>query len=157
MKTAIVAAATAPSPNPGGLTKNRLRLSLILTLVAAHATASELPDAPVSPVMPTSHKLFLTEAGALTAANAVDGYTTLRDSNWGYAEESFALGKRPGVAKYIGVEGTIEAATLFGAWELERSRHKPLRLCAHYLVFLETSAHVEGAIHNFRTINGPLH
>ncbi len=107
--------------------------------------------------MPPSHKLFLTEVGALTAANAVDGYTTLRDSNWGYAEESFALGKRPGGARYIGVEGTIEAVTLFGAWELERSRHKPLRLGGHYLMFLETSAHLGGAIHNFRAVNGPLH
>jgi len=99
----------------------------------------------------------LSEVGALTAANALDGYTTLRDSNWGYREESFVLGKRPSPPKYIGVEGSIEAMTLFGAWELEKSRHKALHLCGHYLVVVETSAHLDGAIHNFRDISGPLH
>jgi len=111
----------------------------------------------VAPVLPRSHKLFLSEVGALTAANALDGYTTLRDSKWGYTEESFVLGKRPGPGKYIGVEGGIEVMTLFGARELEKNRHKVLRLCGHYLIVVETSAHVDGAIHNFRAISGPLH
>jgi hypothetical protein len=47
--------------------------------------------------------------------------------------------------------------TLLGAWKLEKSRHKALRLCGHYLIFVETAAHVDGAIHNFRVISGPLH
>jgi hypothetical protein len=118
------------------------------------AAASELPDAPVSPEH-ASHKLFFAEVGALTAANAFDGYTTVRDTNWGYSEESFALGKHPSAGKYIAVDGAIEAATVLGAWEFEKSHHKALRLCGHYLMGVATFAHLEGAIHNFGDFSGP--
>ena len=127
---------------------------VILLLLATVALASDLPDAPVPPEH-ASHKLFLAEVGALTAANAWDGYTTVRDTNWGYWEESFALGKHPSAAKYIAVDGAIEAATVLGAWELQKSHHKPLRLCSHYLMGVATFAHLEGAIHNFRDFSGP--
>jgi hypothetical protein len=137
-----------------GLTKNHLRLVAILPLLAAVATASELPEAPVHTEQ-ASHKLFLVEVGALTAANALDGYTTVRDTNWGYAEESFALGKHPGAPKYIAVEGAIEAATVFGAWELRKSHRKALRMCSDYLMGVATFAHVDGAVHNFRDFSGP--
>lgn len=140
---------------PEGVTKNYLRLLVILPLLADLALASELPDAPVRSEH-ASHRLFLAEVGALTAANAFDGYTTVRDTNWGYSEESFALGKHPGAAKYVAVEGAIEAATVWGAWELNKSRHKPVRMCSHYLLGVATFAHVQGAIHNFRDFNGPL-
>jgi len=92
--------------------------------------------------------------GALTAANALDGYATVRDTNWGYAEESFALGKHPGAGKYIAVEGAIEATTASAAWKLE-SRHKGFRLCGHYLMGIETGAHIDGAIHDLRSFSGP--
>ncbi|HTS58404.1 MAG TPA: hypothetical protein VMH03_12710 [Terriglobales bacterium] len=127
---------------------------VILPLFALLAMASEVPDAP-SPPQQVSHKLFFTEVGALTAANVLDGYATVRDTNWGYAEESFALGKRPGAGKYVAVEGAIEAATALAAWKLEKSRHKGLRLCGHYLMGIETAAHVDGAIHNLRNFSGP--
>jgi hypothetical protein len=116
--------------------------------------ASELPDAPV-PLEHASYKLFFAEVGALTAANALDGYTTVRDTNWGYSEESFALGKHPSAAKYIAVDGAIEAATVLGAWQLKKSRHKALRLCSHSLMGVATFAHLEGASHNFRDFSGP--
>ena len=116
--------------------------------------ASDLADAPLPPAQ-ASHKLFFAEVGALTAANAVDGYTTVRDTNWGYSEESFALGNHPSAGKYIAVDGAIEAATVLGAWELNKSRHKTLRLCSHYLMGVATFAHLEGAIHNFRDFTGP--
>jgi hypothetical protein len=116
--------------------------------------ASDWPDAPVPPER-ASNRLFLAEVGALTAANALDGYTTVRDTNWGYSEESFALGKHPSAARYIAVDGAIEAAIVMGAWELKKSRHKPLRLSSHYLMGVATFAHLEGAIHNFRDFIGP--
>jgi len=140
---------------PEDLTKNHLRALIILPLWALCAMASEVPDAP-SPPKPASHKLFFTEVGALTAANALDGYATVRDTNWGYSEESFALGKRPGAGKYVAVEGAIEAATALAAWKLEKSRHKALRLGGHYLMGIETVAHMDGAIHNFRNFSGPV-
>ena len=115
--------------------------------------ASKVPDAP-SPARQVSHKWFFTEVGALTAANALDGYATVRDTNWGYAEESFALGKHPGAGKYIAVEGAIEATTASAAWKLE-SRHKGFRLCGHYLMGIETGAHIDGAIHDLRNFSGP--
>jgi hypothetical protein len=127
---------------------------VILPLFALLAMASEVPDAPAPPRQ-VSHKLFFTEVGALTAANALDGYATVRDTNWGYAEESFALGKHPGAGKYVAVEGAIEAATAWTAWKLEKSRHKGFRLCGHYLMAIETGAHIDGAIHDLRNFSGP--
>jgi hypothetical protein len=128
---------------------------VIPPLLALLAMASEVPDAP-SPPHQVSHKLFFTEVGALTAANALDGYATVRDTNWGYLEESFALGKRPGAGKYVAVEGTIEAATALAVWKLEKSRHKGFRLCGHYLMGIEAIAHVDGAIHDLRNFSRPV-
>jgi hypothetical protein len=100
----------------------------------------------------TTPKVFWAEVGAFTASNALDGYTTVRDTNRGWTEVGAALvlGQRPGAVRYSFVEGGIEALTAFACYRLERNRRPIWRAVGHGLMIESTGMHTYGAVYNFR-------
>jgi hypothetical protein len=121
-------------------------LGLVMILFGLGAHCQTQPAATTTP------KTFWVELGALTTANALDGYTTVRDTNRGWTEvgSPLVLGHQPGALRYSLVEGGAEALTAFGAYRMERSHRKVFRVLGHGLMIEGTGAHAYGAIANFR-------
>lgn len=159
-----------------------LGLGITLTAQAQTLTAA-LPDAPTArpepapapspvvkldrcagfgcPVTRYSKRLFWTEAGAYTAINALDGYTTVRMIRMGTVEaqfpkgSAFILGRHPGAGRYVAVMGGIEVASILLSHKLEHSNNKFLRTVGHGLMGVGIAAHADGAISNLRFIASP--
>ena len=104
-----------------------------------------------------SRRAFWTEVGAYSAANLVDGITTVRNSHDHFVERPFPrgsqelLGRYPTPLRYTAVMGGIELGSAFLSRRLERSDSGFLRILGHTLMLTGTVAHAEGAIHSVTT------
>lgn len=119
----------------------------ILVLLGSPAFA-QLPETP----QPHSNKLFWSEVAAYSAANALDGYTTVRDTDWGYIETGspYLYGRHPGAVRYSLVSGGAEVFQALVARKFERSPRRLIRTVAHLQLDYITGCHLAGAIHNLQ-------
>lgn len=129
--------------------------ALGLLLCFSLSAFGQAPDAPSF-----SKKIFASEVAAYTVSNVLDGYTTVRDTRWGYSEAPFPqgtayiLGSHPDTLRYVAVMGGIEVIKSFAAYKLEHSHKRVWRLLGHGLMLQEVYAHTTGFVNNLQ-FNGP--
>jgi hypothetical protein len=111
---------------------------------------------------PVFHKkIFFTEFVAYTAANIVDGVTTVRGVRRGFTESSWPrgsaelLGLRPGIARYTATMGAVELGAAFASYRLQHSQNRYLRMLGHSLMFEGTVEHTVGFASNLRLPSQP--
>ena len=122
--------------------------TLALVALLSSTGFAQLPETP----QPHSNKLFWSEVAAYTAANVLDGYTTVRDTHWGYIEvgSPYLYGRHPGAVRYSMVSGGAEVFQALIARKFERSPHRFIRIAAHLQLDYVAAAHLAGAIHNLQ-------
>lgn len=105
--------------------------------------------------MPEFHKkIFMTEFAAYTAANIVDGITTVRGVQRGFTEASFPqgasefLGRRPGAARYAVTMGAMQTAATFASYRLQHSHSRVLRMIGHSIMAEGIVDHTSGFVNN---------
>lgn len=121
-------------------------ISVLVLAACAVAQTAEI-DAPSS----TQFKVtFAAEVAALTYANIMDGISTVRNVNQSCEEVGtpFLIGRSPSAARYSAVYGSVEAASIFAAYELKRSHSRALRVLGHGLLAAETTTHLAGYLRN---------
>ena len=132
---------------------------------ASPASATEAllytPVPRLSERKPVFHKkIYLSELAAYTAANVLDGITTVRGVRRGFTESSWPqgsselLGLRPGIARYTATMGALEVGAAFAAFRLEHSQNRYLRLVGHSFLLEGTIDHSMGFASN---LNLPGH
>jgi hypothetical protein len=128
-------------------------LPVILLFLCSFARAiDQLPDAPVTPVDNNFWRL----TGVLTATNIMDGYTTARDTHWGYIEvgSPWMYGRHPNALRYYTASFAFQGAEELVAYKVMKSRHKPLRLAGAALLMWGIEEHASGFGYNM-TLHGP--
>jgi hypothetical protein len=106
-------------------------------------------------------KLFISELAAYTAANVLDGITTVRGVRRGFTESAWPkgsselLGTRPGIARYSATMGALELGAAFASYRLQHSRNRYLRLVGHSFMVEGTVEHTIGFASNMTLPNRP--
>lgn len=106
-------------------------------------------------------KVFVTEFAAYTAANIVDGITTVRGVQRGFTEASFPkgasefLGRRPGVARYTLTMGAMQTAATFASYRLQHSHSRVLRMIGHSIMAEGIVDHTSGFVNNLMLSSHP--
>lgn len=99
-------------------------------------------------------KVFVSEFAAYTAANILDGITTVRGVQRGFTEASFPrgaaefLGRRPGVARYTLTMGAMQTAATFASYRLQHSHSRVLRMIGHSIMAEGIVDHTSGFVNN---------
>lgn len=140
-------------------------LSVAATAASPAGTTEALMYTPVprlserKPVF--NKKIYLSELAAYTAANVLDGITTVRGVRRGFTESSWPqgsselLGLRPGIARYTATMGALEVGAAFAAFRLEHSQNRYLRLVGHSFLVEGTIDHSMGFASNLNLPNHP--
>ena len=132
---------------------------------AEHATPEATEMAPPPAFRSTSEleanrfpefhkKVFVSEFAAYTAANILDGITTVRGVQRGFTEASFPkgasefLGRRPGVARYTLTMGAMQTAATFASYRLQHSHSRVLRMIGHSIMAEGIVDHTSGFVNN---------
>jgi hypothetical protein len=105
--------------------------------------------------LPQFHKkVFVTEVAAYTAANILDGITTVRGVQRGFTEASFPqgasefLGRRPGATRYALTMGAMQTAVTFASYRLQHSHSRVLRMIGHGIMAEGIVDHTSGFVNN---------
>lgn len=105
--------------------------------------------------LPEFHKkIFMMEFAAYTAANILDGITTVRGVQRGFTEASFPqgasefLGRRPGAARYALTMGAMQTAATFASYRLQHSHSRVLRMIGHSIMAEGIVDHTSGFVNN---------
>ena len=99
-------------------------------------------------------KIFVTEIAAYTAANILDGITTVRGVQRGFTEASFPkgasefLGRRPGATRYSLTMGAMQTAATFASFRLQHSHSRVLRMLGHSIMAEGIVDHTSGFVNN---------
>ena len=124
----------------------------------AFRSTTEMSEARIPPF----HKrIFVTEVTAYTAANIVDGITTVRGVKRGFTEAPFPrgasefLGRRPGATRYVLTMGAMQVAANFASYRLQHSRSRVLRMLGHSIMAEGIVDHTSGFVNNLMLGNHP--
>ena len=105
--------------------------------------------------IPEFHKkVFVAEIAAYTAANIMDGITTVRGVQRGFTEAPFPkgasefLGRRPGAARYSLTMGAMQTAATFASFRLQHSHSRVLRMLGHSIMAEGIVDHTSGFVNN---------
>ena len=161
---------SAPAPSQGqSYAAQSFQTSKFLSVAATEPSsagaAEALVYAPVprlSEQKPVFHKkLFISELAVYTAANIVDGITTVRGVRRGFTESAWPkgsselLGARPGIARYTATMGALELGAAFVSYRLQHSQNRYLRLVGHSFMVEGTVDHTIGFASNLRLPSQP--
>jgi hypothetical protein len=155
------APATQPQATP-------LSTSNFLTVATTGPSASSTEALAFTPVprfteqKPVFHKkLFISELAVYTAANVLDGITTVRGVRRGFTESSWPkgsaelLGQRPGIGRYTATMGALELGAAFASYRLQHSQNRYLRLMGHSLMVEGMVDHTMGFASNLNLPSQP--
>lgn len=95
----------------------------------------------------TQTSLWL-ETATYTVANVADGITTVSCPTCTEYGSPYLYGTHPTARSYFLPAFGIEAAQVFVAWKLGRSRHKVLRFVGHAQLWAGCGAHATGFVLN---------
>jgi hypothetical protein len=99
-------------------------------------------------------KIFVTEMAAYTAANILDGITTVRGVQRGFTEAPFPkgasefLGRRPGASRYALTMGAMQTVATFASYRLQHSHSRVLRMIGHSIMAEGIVDHTSGFVNN---------
>lgn len=160
---------SAPAVSSGqGSLIPALQAPKLLSVAATEPAAASAAEAMVfSPVprfteqKPVFHKkLFISEMAVYTAANVLDGITTVRGVRRGFTESAWPrgsselLGLRPGIARYTATMGAMQLGAMFASYRLQHSQNRYLRMMGHSLMMEGVVDHTMGFASN---LNLPSH
>jgi hypothetical protein len=140
-------------------------LSVAATEPATTGTAEAMVFTPVpkfTEQKPVFHKkIFISEMAVYTAANVLDGITTVRGVRRGFTESAWPrgsselLGLRPGIGRYTATMGAMQLGAMFASYRLQHSQNRYLRMMGHSLMMEGIVDHTMGFASNLNLPSQP--